>query len=61
MDYSKQYNLLMERAKDRVLEVYSENHHIIPKCLGGSDDKSNMARLTAEEHYVAHQLLTRIQ
>jgi len=28
--------------------------------LGGNDDISNLARLTPEEHYVAHQLLVKI-
>ena len=28
--------------------------------MGGSDDKSNLVDLTAEEHYVAHQLLIKM-
>jgi hypothetical protein len=28
--------------------------------MGGSDDAKNIVRLTAEEHYVAHQLLVKI-
>lgn len=39
---------------------YSERHHIIPKCLGGTNDKDNLVRLTAEEHFVAHKLLIMI-
>ena len=60
MDYKKHYNLLINRAKGRTLEGYSEKHHIIPKCMGGSDSKDNLVRLTAEEHYVAHQLLVKM-
>lgn len=60
MDYEKHYNLLIYRAKGRTLEGYSEKHHIIPKCMGGSDSKDNLVRLTAEEHYVAHQLLVKM-
>jgi hypothetical protein len=60
MDYEKHYNLLIERAKGRTLEGYSERHHIIPKCMGGSNSKDNLVRLTAEEHYVAHQLLVKM-
>lgn len=60
MDYSKHYNTLIERAKTRLLESYSERHHIIPRCMGGSDEQNNIVRLTAEEHYVAHQLLIKI-
>jgi hypothetical protein len=60
MDYQKHYNLLIERAKSRLLEGYSERHHIVPRCMGGSDDPDNLVRLTPEEHFVAHQLLVKI-
>lgn len=60
MNYSKHYNLLIERSKSRILEGYVEKHHIVPKCLGGSNDKSNIAILTPEEHFLAHQLLIKM-
>ena len=60
MNYKKHYDLLINRAKERQLEGYSERHHIIPKCMGGTNDKDNLVRLTPEEHYVAHQLLVKI-
>jgi hypothetical protein len=62
MNYQKHYHLLIEkRKKDPLsLEEYSEWHHIIPKCIGGSDEPENLIRLTPEEHYVAHQLLVKI-
>ena len=57
MNYLKIYKDLTVRGqKDRGLE-YSERHHIIPKCMGGTDDESNLVKLTAREHYIAHQLL----
>ena len=57
MNYVLHYNRLIERAKTRELVGYSEKHHIVPKCMGGSNAKDNIVRLTPEEHYVAHQLL----
>lgn len=60
MDYTTHYNKLIERARSRVLEGYTEKHHIIPRCMGGSDDPSNIVELTPEEHYVAHQLLVKV-
>jgi hypothetical protein len=60
MNYSSHYNLLIERAKVRTLNCYKEAHHIIPKCLGGTDDPTNLVNLTAREHYIAHLLLAKI-
>ena len=60
MDYLKHYTKLIEKAKARTLDCYSESHHIIPRCMGGSDEKENLVNLTPEEHYVAHQLLVKI-
>jgi len=60
MDYIKHYNLLIERAKTRQLTEYSEKHHIIPRCMNGTNDSSNIVNLTPEEHFVAHQLLIKI-
>ncbi len=60
MDYALHYQRLVGRAKDRVLSGYVERHHVVPKCLGGSDDKDNIVELTASEHYVAHQLLVKM-
>jgi hypothetical protein len=33
------------------------NHHIVPKYLGGTDDKSNIVRITIDEHAEAHRQL----
>jgi hypothetical protein len=60
MNYEKHYYLLIERAKTRTVEGYTENHHILPKCVGGTDDKTNLVLLTPEEHFLAHQLLVKI-
>jgi hypothetical protein len=60
MNYEKIYNQIIERAKTRVLEGYKENHHVIPRCMGGADDKDNLVALTAREHYICHKLLVEI-
>lgn len=60
MQYQKIYDALVQRGMSRNLNSYTERHHIVPRCLGGSDLPDNLVRLTAEEHYVAHQLLTKI-
>lgn len=60
MNYQNIYDSLIQRAKNRSLVGYSETHHIIPRCMGGKDDKYNLVELTPEEHYLAHQLLVKI-
>ena len=60
MNYHKIYESLVERGKTRNLECYTESHHIVPRCMGGSDDKQNLVDLTPEEHYLAHQLLVKM-
>jgi hypothetical protein len=60
MDYERIYRQLIEKARSIKFDGYTETHHIIPRCLHGSDDPSNLVELTPEEHYVAHQLLVRI-
>jgi hypothetical protein len=60
MNYQKIYFNLIDRARNRELSEYKEIHHVVPRCLGGSDMADNLVSLTPEEHYVAHQLLTRI-
>jgi hypothetical protein len=61
MNYFIHYERLIDRARWRdVPVVYTEQHHIIPRCMGGSNLSENLVRLTPEEHYVAHQLLVKM-
>jgi len=57
MNYKKIHDFIIDRAKNRTISGYTENHHIIPKCLGGNNKKENLVRLTAKEHWVIHQIL----
>ena len=60
MDYAAHYERLIARARGRKLEGYRERHHVLPRCMGGTDDVENIVELTGEEHYVAHQLLVKM-
>lgn len=64
MNYLKLYNNILQSAlnvdRKKNKDNYYEKHHIIPKCLGGTDDKNNLVLLTAKEHFVCHHLLTKI-
>lgn len=61
MDYNRIYLSFIDDRRSRPApDGYSEKHHILPRSLGGSDEQSNMIRLTPEDHYFAHLLLAKI-
>lgn len=59
--YLNWYNRIICSAKGRSSDpkIYYEKHHIVPRSLGGSNDKDNLVKLTAREHYVCHLLLVK--
>lgn len=57
MNWKGIHDQIIKRAQNRTLEGYSELHHILPKCLGGTNDKTNLVRLTAKEHFIIHKIL----
>lgn len=59
--YTIWYQSIVSRARLRVnKEPGDELHHVIPRSLGGSNDKSNKVILTAREHFVCHLLLRKM-
>ncbi len=64
MNYQKIYDQIVEKARSENRKKskidYYERHHIIPKCLNGSNEKSNLVLLTAKEHFICHKLLAEI-
>jgi hypothetical protein len=64
MNYEKNYYdyisyvKTLNRSKNK--DVYYEEHHIIPRSMGGNNNKENKILLTAREHYLAHYLLWKI-
>lgn len=58
--YKQWYANITERAKNRILETYTESHHVVPRSLGGSDEADNLVNLTAREHFVCHWLLVKM-
>lgn len=59
MNYKRIYDSLIEKRHNIPVDKnkYYEIHHIIPKSLGGSNCKTNLIALYANEHYIAHLLL----
>lgn len=62
MNYKKLYDTIITNSINRTKEsdVYYERHHIVPKCMKGTDYEDNLVLLTAREHFVVHKLLTKI-
>jgi len=72
--YTKWYNNICKRGQTRVIEGYTEKHHIIPESfysirkrkgpsgwiIGDSDAIENITHLTDREHELVHYLLTKI-
>ena len=50
-------NILETRGRFSCRDEYHERHHIIPKCMGGGNEESNLIDLYAREHYEVHRLL----
>jgi hypothetical protein len=60
--YTYWYYGIISNAQLRNLpkNTYIEKHHIIPRSLGGTNEHTNLVKLTAREHFVCHLLLTKM-
>lgn len=50
-------NILNTRGRFACGNEYCERHHIIPRCMDGSNEEDNLIDLYASEHFIAHKLL----
>ena len=50
-------NILNTRGRHGCGDEYYEKHHVLPRCMGGTDKEDNLIDLFAKEHFVAHKLL----
>lgn len=50
-------NILDTRGRFGCGDEYHERHHILPRCMSGTNDKENLIDLFAREHFEAHRLL----
>ena len=60
--YTKHYYLLIEKAIKRNWKKARgrERHHIIPKSIGGTDEKDNLVYLSCREHALCHWALVKM-
>lgn len=64
MNWKGIYDNLINKAKaecrTKSSEIYYENHHIIPRHMGGDDTDENLVLLTFREHVLSHYILWRM-
>lgn len=48
------------KIKGTIPEAVTEAHHVVPRCLGGTNAKSNIVVLTLDEHFRCHYLLCKM-
>ena len=58
--YSRWYFNIIYSAKLTPLIGTSEKHHILPKSLGGDNNKINLVKLTPKQHFICHRLLVKM-
>lgn len=54
------FGIIQNALARKTIDVYTENHHILPKCfkLGGEKDSKNIVSLTAREHFICHPIVS---
>lgn len=68
MEYKRVHDAIIDRARSRGWSrrgkrkptCLVEEHHIIPRSLGGTNIVENKVCLTPREHYIVHKLLAKI-
>lgn len=55
--HNKYLKWYVKLTSSHTTENITETHHIVPRCLGGSDEHTNLVRLSLRGHYIAHALL----
>jgi hypothetical protein len=58
--YTRLYYKIILKATHSPSTGVTEKHHIIPRCMGGSNTKDNIVRLSLREHRVCHKLLLKM-
>ena len=57
--YTKWYNQIIASGIHDYIPGY-ERHHILPRSLNGTDEKSNLIYITPRQHFICHWLLIKI-
>lgn len=55
---NEQFHKMITIIKNPQFDDKMEEHHILPKCIGGSNDKNNLISLSLKQHFMVHYYLT---
>lgn len=58
--YTNWYYAIINKAKCQTYNEYTEKHHIIPRSMKGTNEKTNLVSLSFREHFLCHWLLTKM-
>lgn len=58
--YYRLINKILKENRIKNKNCYYEKHHIIPRSLGGNDEKFNLVLVIPREHFILHWLLTKM-
>lgn len=58
--YTHWYYNIIESARTSPTTGYGEQHHVVPRSMGGSNGKDNIVKLSARQHFVCHLLLVKM-
>ncbi len=53
------YLTFIQKCQEVSVNGYTESHHILPRSMSGSNEPSNLIKLSARCHYIAHLLLAK--
>ena len=58
----KAYELFIDQCRKKQYsdDTFLQNHHIIPKHMGGTNDLSNLILISTRDHAIAHWLLWKL-
>jgi len=54
-----EYNKFIDSCKNKVYLGPTHRHHIIPKFMGGGNEKENLIELSVSDHFKAHEILAK--
>lgn len=55
---NEQFHKMITVIRNPEIDEKMEEHHILPKCVGGTNDEDNLVKLSLKQHFMVHYYLT---